>query len=473
MELLHGTVRAGAPDDTVMAGGAEGEWPPSPARLFSALVAGDGTRARCMMTTGNELRWLEAQAPPAIHASPSQDVLASASRPRFVVVDATSDGAVQSYPARTSREVRPGPRQAPRDRTISYVWPEAAPPPRVLAGLAARAARVGYLGCADSPVRVSVSVSPAVGIPEPWRPDPKAPLTLPVPYPGFVDALDDAFDAWTSGGAMRRAWIRTARTGYRPPGWRSEARPAAPTIIWLRFDRAVSGRKLVALSETLRDAVLDHVQRLLPSGEEVPALLHGHREDGVEGPQARFLALPAVGHSRADGRLLGAAVWFPPGTDAELIQTVRSAVARLSGERLVKSGWFDLAVSVSAGERQPWASNPDRWKGPARRWVSATPVVHERWSKRLPGLEEIARWCHHADLPGAVGASFRRHPILPGALDLRPDQVRRRGGDHHPYSHMHVDFAERVTGPVVLGRGRHLGLGLMAPADNAAGDERG
>jgi CRISPR-associated protein Csb2 len=38
--LLHGTIRAGSPDDTILAGGEPtGEWPPSPARLFSALVA--------------------------------------------------------------------------------------------------------------------------------------------------------------------------------------------------------------------------------------------------------------------------------------------------------------------------------------------------------------------------------------------------------------------------------------------------
>ena len=214
------------------------------------------------------------------------------------------------------------------------------------------------------------------------------------------------------------------------------------------------------------------MQRLLGPGEEVSPLIHGHRGDGIEGPQARFVALPVVGSSRADGRLLGAAVWLPPGTDAELIQTIRSAVARLTGERLVKPGWFDLAVSIDAGERRPWVSNPSRWKGPARCWESATPVVHERWSKGLPDLAEVARWCVHADLPVPVAASFRRHPTLPGVLDLRPDQVHRRDRDRRPYSHMRVEFAEPVSGPVLLGRGRHLGLGLMAPAQVVGGDGR-
>ena len=56
VRLLHGTIRAGTPDDTVLAGGDPvGEWPPSPARLYSALVAADRTGPRCTGTTGEEL----------------------------------------------------------------------------------------------------------------------------------------------------------------------------------------------------------------------------------------------------------------------------------------------------------------------------------------------------------------------------------------------------------------------------------
>jgi len=471
-DLLHGTIRAGSPDDTVMAGGAAGEWPPSPARLFSALVAGDGTRSRCSMTEGTELLWLESLAPPIIHASPSHHVLVSPLRARYAVVDGTAEGAVHDYPGRTSREVRPGVRQAPKCRTVIYVWPDAVAPGGTLAALRARAARVGYLGCADSPVRLSVRESVADGLSEPWRPDPGAQFTLPVPYRGFLAALDDAYDTWSSGNAMRRAWIRTERAGYQAPGCRAVDDGPAPTVIWLRLGRAVAGHKLVALTETLRDAVLDHVQRLLPPGADMPSLLHGHRQPGEVGPQARFLALPDVGYERSDGRLLGAAIWLPPATEPEVVQVVRSALARLAGERLVKPRWFDIAVAVHTGEPRPWAANPDRWTGPAASWTSATPVVHERWTKGLPTVVEVARWCAHADLPAPASVSFRRHPALLGAPDLRPDQVFRPGRDRRPYSHMRIDFSDRVAGPVVIGGGRQLGLGLMAPVHEGGGEHR-
>lgn len=466
--LVHGTIRTGSPDDTVLAGWPSGEWPPSPARLFSALVAADGTGDRCRVTTGEELAWLECLDPPVVYASATADVLQSPLRDRFVVVDETTSksGAVQDYPAREARAVRRGVRLSPANPTVVYVWADALPSPQQRAALQARAQRIGYLGCSDSPVEVSVGAVPAVGRTDTWVPDEAANFALPVPYPGFLKALDIAYTQWTSGGAMRRPWVRSLRVGYRSPG--QIARPdavARPVVMWLRFDRAVEGRKLVAVTETLRKAVLDHLQRAHPD-LELPAVLHGHRPLGREGPQARFLALPDVGHHRAQGRLLGAAVWLPSGSDPQLVQQVRTALGRLTGGRLTRPGWFDVAVELYGGEQRPWAVNPRRWEGPSRHWVSVTPVVHERWTKGAPDRAEVVRWCTHADLPSPVRFELGRDPWLPGALNLHPEQVNRPGrSERRPYSHALLEFAEPVTGPVVLGRGRQLGLGLMAPAD--------
>jgi CRISPR-associated protein Csb2 len=473
--LLHGTFHGGSPDDTTPAGGQDaGEWPPSPARLFSALVAADGTRDRCQLTTGEELAWLEGLPPPEIYATAPEEVLVSRLQDRYVVVDATENDAVQNYPARQARLVRRGVRLSPRDPRITYAWPEASPSSGHIAALRVRAARVGYLGCADTPVMLVVSDRLPEDLGGRWLVERSSPTTLPVPYPGFLKALDASYDAWTDGVKRRRSWVRTDRVGYLPPGGTAAKPPERrPSVVWLRFDRAVGGGNLLAVTDTLRRAVLDHVQRLLPDSE-VPDLLHGHRPQGVEGPQARFLALPDVGHRHADGRLLAAAVWLPPETDPDLVQTVRTAVARLCGERLVAPGRFDIGLSVFGGEPRPWAANPRRWNMPARRWASATPVVHERWTKHGPGLAEVARWCRHADVPApVVNARLTRFPALPGALDLHPSQMTRPGREPRPYSHAVVEFAEPVEGPVVIGRARQLGLGLLAPADPPESREGG
>ena len=83
VELLHGTFRGHA-DGTANTGRlTRGEWPPSPSRLFAALVGADGTREKCRVTDGAELAWFERLPLPVIHAhsQPWQQVL----QPRYVV----------------------------------------------------------------------------------------------------------------------------------------------------------------------------------------------------------------------------------------------------------------------------------------------------------------------------------------------------------------------------------------------------
>lgn len=467
--LLHGTIRAGSPDDTVLAGSdPAGEWPPSPARLISALVASDGTGARCTNTSGEELSWLEGLDPPSIHASSPQEVLQTPLLPRYAVVDQTEEGAVQDYPARKATEVRPGVRLSPREDCITYHWPDATPTDEHLTALRYRAARVGYLGCSDSPVRVTVGEDEPTVPADPWVPDARASFTLPVPYVGFLDALDRAFVAWSGGQAMARSWIPTRRARYRPPGAIDRTLHSPRTVIWLRFGRSVSGRSLLRVTSTLRAAVIDHLQRLLGDGE-VPAVLHGHRPDNEHGSQADFLALPDVGHAHAAGRLFGAAITLPEATDPSLLEQVRTAVFRLARESLVLDDQHRVELSIFGGEPRPWAANPRRWTGPAQRWVSVTPVVHERWTKRGPDSAEVRRWCAHAGLQAedaqelVSAVELSRRPFLPGGLDLAPALVFRAGRERWPYGHLRLTFARPIEGPLVLGRGRQLGFGLLAP----------
>lgn len=472
VELLHGTLRAASPDGIAWAQGEpRGEWPPSPARLFSALVAGAGTRDRCPWSSGDDLLWLERLEAPVIYASALTDVEMGALLPRYVVVDQTSEkpGAVQDYPARRAIAVRPGVRLSPRNRIVHYVWPDVQPGDETFRSLQARTARVGYLGCSDSPVRVRVSresVQPGL---DQWVPDHRGLLSLPIPYPGFTQNLDDSFDRWSAGESAERSWIRTVRSSYREPG--SEKREVLKTAIpiWLRLERGLAGKRLVVFTATLRAAVTDHLQRLLPAGANVPSVIHGHRQSHDSEEQACFLGLPNVGNEHADGRLLGAAILLPSSTDKSTVQLVRSAIYGLTQERLVKPGWFDLALSLYAGDNKPYSSHPARWSGPAARWYTASPVVFERWTKGAPDLDEVARWCNHAGLPAPVAAGFRRAPELEGALDLHPDDVTRPGRERRPYSHMWVEFGSQVRGPVVLGRGRYLGLGLMVPVHGLDG----
>jgi CRISPR-associated protein Csb2 len=473
VDLLHGTLRGAGHEDSTLTGTASAEWPPSPARLFQALVAADGTGRRCRVTGGTAgLDLLEEQPPPVVYAVPRRLAPASDIRPRFVPVDATAkDSTVQNYPARTAQLVRPGARVAPMLPVVGYCWPEIEPDPGEMAALRVRAARVGYLGAADSPVHVTVTDTRA-GLPEQlaaWEPDDLGGDTaLSVPFPGFLAALDAAFDNVSAGNPHRGSWSPRELQMYRDP----DRPPAVDTdepgeAIWLRFDRPIPGRKVLAVADTLRAATLQHADAVAGGPQRVPSVIHGHLHGARGGEHARFLPLPNAGYPHSDGRIHGACIWLPPGTADGDAEIARQAAGRI--DRLVAPGYFHVDVSVFDGARPPWASNPARWTGPAHRWATVFPVVFERRVKRGLDLDELARWCEWAGLPRPVMFRQSRQPLLPGGVSLAPSETHR--GDPRPYAHLEIEFADPVFGPVALGRGRHFGLGLMAPSHGHQGGQ--
>lgn len=476
--LLAGTLRATGVDDSALTGlPGEGEWPPSPARLFSALVAADGTGPRCRVTDGSELLLLERADAPIIMADPPEQVLRSHLLGRFVVKDMPHayvdnktrlTSAVQEYPGRTASPVRPGTRLAPVTRSVAYVWRDVSVTPDTRRSLELRAARVPYLGCADSPVRVSVSEELPNERGNAWVPDPAGTTALAVPYDGFLDALDDAFSRFCSGEQVRRATVPTRYQGYRPPG--TDPEPARrQLVVWVRFESSVSGRHLLAVAETLRAAVLErYTQEIGGDWASVPAYISGHGFPGPGYQQIQFLALPDAGFAHARGRLHGAAVVLPPEAGPDVAETLRASLWRI--RRLVRPDVFDVGIRLHGGESSPSASSPATWTGPSRRWTSVTPVVHERFQRGGPDLRAVATWCQHAGIAGRpIWARTTLSPMIPGALALPPEQVHRSGRDHLPYSHLEILFDRDVTGPLALGRARQYGFGLMLPSSRARG----
>lgn len=474
VELLHGTYRAD-PSGLAHTGQlTEGEWPPSPLRLFAAFVAADGTRDRCRVTTGEELTFLEAAPPPTIEASEPSVVHHQPLLPRFVVEQsgtAVRGKAHQEYQGRKGVQVRPGVRASPRSPRVTFRWDVDVPAP-VLAGLRARAARIGYLGTADSAVAVSIATDDT----EPedghsaWTHDPDGDQTLRVPQPGVLDAMDAHHDRQlVDGPSVHRSQSpglrRLAR--YRSPEAPAVAGAPQPTMIWLRFDRAVSGRRVSSLTATLKAAVLDRYQR---SVGEPPPVLHGHVEDPAHPHElALFVALPDVGFPSSRGRIHGAVVVLPPSTDAQIVESCRRVLHELTE---LRAPGVVVDVRPWADERRPLAARPDRWLGrPTRHFATAFPALHERRGVNVT-LTELARWCDHAGLPAPVAARSARSPFLRGGVDLRPQEVNRHGKAPRPYCHLELTFDEPIEGLVVLGAGRTRGFGLCAPVRHNEEEEQ-
>lgn len=469
VEFLRGVFR-GDPEGTANTDRlTSGEWPPSPARLFAALVAADGTGDRTRVTDGSELSWLEALPPPVIHADarPCHQRI----KPRYVVRQVRRgrklpEATQQEYVARMSALHRAGVSVAPRDPRVVFVWCDASPDEAILDGLRRRAGRVGYVGGSDSPARVRVDTQmPADAPADRFVPDPKGDVRISVTRPGTVEALDRLYEAWVEHGAsVSRAQFPTLqhRASYRSPGPQSVDRGAVAA--WLLLRPSVPGRRVAAVSAVFKAAVLKCYQRMFG---EPPAVLHGHGFSGKGYELACFLPLPDVGHAHAKGRIHGLALWLPPSSDSVIRR--RSGDAARAINRLAGPG-VEAEVVPRGGERRPWAAHPERWCPASRRWVTAFPAIHER--RRTLDLDELSRWCRHAGLPAPVAFRSTRSPLLRGGVDLAPVEVNRPGRPALPYSHVELLFDEPVAGPVVIGSGRSRGFGLCAPVEDGEGSVR-
>jgi CRISPR-associated protein Csb2 len=205
-----------------------------------------------------------------------------------------------------------------------------------------------------------------------------------------------------------------------------------------------------------------------------------------------FLALPWVGHPHADGRLMGAAFGIPDGLDESSKQALFRAVGTWeamgqpdSPLRLTFGRHGVLEMERLLGPSQLVTLRPGIWRGsarrPSRRWVSATPVALPANPGRLTGGTASARavaWrraeqavvdsCLHVGLPEPAHVVVSLAPFITGSIPaLRFPAFHQRGRDGGQVArrlvHTSITFERAVRGPLVLGAGRYLGLGLMRP----------
>lgn len=375
---------------------------------------------------------------------------------------------------------------------VTFAWDESAPPELVeaLDGLLRRVTRLGHsstlVSCRlrdDEPVATH---TPGEGA-----------LMLRWVRPGQLAALEEEH--------KRHQAIRPRSLPFRGVRYREAAsekaeasdlmRPSTAAD-WIVFELEPSYRHLpmtrtVEVARVLRESVLSHVPDPLPAG------VSGHRPDGTPTDSAHiaFLTLPNVGHQHADGRIMGLAVALPHELDA----LARDATLRGIGSWERERDGRPLQLTMGRGgiaemrRRQPpfvlVSLRPRVWARPSRWWASATPVAlpahpgnlrrgspaarAKAWAR---AEEAVAKSCEHVGLPRPVGVRVSLVSSLVGARPANDYPVFRQGrvggaGVVRRLVHASVEFAVPVHGPLVLGSGRFVGLGLMRPVDAAAANE--
>lgn len=473
-----------------------GDWPPSPFRLFSALVAGAyGGRWASEMRDAKDaaFRWLERLGPPAIavpHAVRGQATT--------LYVPNNDLDAVGGDPARIS-EIRGStkvfaPRLFDAEAALLYVWPFAAGEAEAgtLGALSERLfafgrgidmafARSEIVDAATAEARL---IAHGGSVSRPGGGTDTATRWLGCPMVGSFDSLVERHAAAAARFEARRDG-RAERISFRKapnPRARQIAYDSPATILLYDLRRpdgsfhAVATERALALATAARDLIVTRLTAALPQrSEEILRLVKGIAAgEADKARRLRFLPLPSIGSNHADMQVRRLAVEVP--SDCPL--RADDIAWALSGADLSRTdpetgeilqAWPTL---VRADDRGMLA----HYAGPSRRWRSVTPVaLPASEASRSARQSGTARATAEADLAGRLAQALRHAGLNPAGatiairrepFDGHGTRSERFANDRFPagrLAHAEITFPAPVSGLLALGDGRFLGLGLMAP----------
>lgn len=461
------------------------EWPPSPMRLFQALVA--GSRSGCRNVDWSDAkaeayRWLERREPPVIVAPESRRAAAY----RLFVPNNDSDRKFERQYRLTEKPVRPQRIVKGGPESLHYAWAIADhewEQSRMHAELLCTEARyLTALGWAmDQAVahgRILDSAELAAVPGRKWRawnvPLPGT-AALRVPEPGSLDDLERAYRAFQNRLSMdsppKEREPRVFGTRVYLPVSTLPPRPRAafemPDGVAFRQEDTVA---IAAMLRVLASQCARGDSHQFPGGAETYVAGHGPRsEDGrfvaERWPRFSYLPLPSIGHEHADGMIRRVLITEPFGGDGSHAewaqQCLRNQVLRDQNGKergVLLELWRQSSIRMLA-----------HYVDESCAWSSVTPVI-------LPGFDDgkfkkaeklFLQAVEQAGLPVAACSDFtlRKAPFLSGLHPnayRRPDYLDSAKGRRFSAWHVHVLFREPFTGPITIGAGRHIGLGLFA-----------
>lgn len=469
MPTLNLTVRW-LTDAPGLAGYHGEEWPPTPSRVFRALLAGALRPGGAGDRGISALRRLERAGPPVIVAPQAQRL----STVRSAVPNNDGDRVFDLYEKGATSEARKRASQLKTLRSrsgwavpvpVHYRWEFEGPDPDPEA-FVVLAAGLSILGQG-----ADVAFAHAVWSDEApqdhmhcWIPDDvTGDVAIPVPSEGEVQRLVERHKSerrrvdGPQVASTREPQVAMAR--YRDP-------LAPPPVRWQAFalrtlddqgSFAVPGREAMRVSGMVRHAI-DEAADSAGLDDDVRSELMGH------GGDARFgvLPVPNVAHRYADGRIRRVIVRAPLIVAEKIWAQIlhRLTAAELVDAKRREPRGLLVPITRPEEDRILW-----RFTDRATFWTSAIPVILPGFDKRggrsRPG-KIVRRMLRHASIPADAVRQIR----LDDAPRIRGVQ---RGGDvevphylrHFPRKFLSIEFHSPVVGPLTIGAGRWNGLGTM------------
>ncbi len=492
----------------------EGDWPPSPARLFQALVAGAALGGPMGDAEKEALRWLEQQEPPLVAAPPAW----RAPRGVLFYMPNNDSDAIAGDPLRMAKIRTATKTFRPYffDATIPflYAWSLGGQTAdeqhaRVIRSLAERLYQLGRgvdMAWAWGEVLDDGELDHLVDRhPGRWfRPAAgRSGTTLHAPCRGSLKSLDDLHEAFgkrfrfvKDGRALRVVFRLPPRPRFRLVSYDS---PPSRQLYELRDPTAESAfapwplTRVVALVVRLRDTALERLKAALPeSAPDIERVLVGRKPDGTnDGPsedRVRIIPLPSIGHVHADHDIRRVLVevpascpvraadvhWAFSGLDVADAETgeVHAALVRTDDEAFLRHYGLD-----GDGRHRVWrtvtpAALPEdarrRRIDPARKRDEAK-AGQERAEEQARAAAAVCHALRHAGVrSGVESIRVQREPHEASGARVEAFAEGTRFAKERLW-HVELRFEAPVSAPRALGDGRFLGLGVLAPLATTRG----
>lgn len=491
----------------------KGHWPPSPARLFQALLAGSARGAHVPDDVRRSLDWLESLPPPTIAAPAGKRAKTYTNFVPNNDLDAKLPGGPKADYLSSVAATRVGKQIQPflfsADIPLLYCW-------RIGEGSEhASTLKSGFnelyqLGWGVDMAWAEAKVVTSDEAQERLREHggrlyvPSGGLTaggtdMLCPRPGSGDSLRSRFEAMRdrfriakTNGKPVRVFVQPpkpylAKYSYDAPPERivyelREEEPESPGHYSYSPSRLV---RVAHLIEEVRDKAATCLREAVPDMEDLIEryLIGRGAKDEDKSARVQIVPIPSIGHREADMAVRRIAVQVPQSCNlaADDLKWAFSQVA-----------WIDDDGVVSR-ELHPTSSEDVVFKQYLRgalRWRSVTPLV-------LPiraGFRSRQAWPRNGQMSGsyrlaeedqAIPAVYKalRHAGIAAevaSVRVQREAFDRRGTRAELFGvgtrfsrdllwHVEIVFKQRVMGPLVLGNGRYLGLGLLRPTDPPRG----
>lgn len=490
-----------------------GDWPPSPARLFQALVAGVGLAGSIGDTERRALKWLERQPAPIIAAPRAWQ---------------SRRGVLFYMPNNDSDRIEGDPSNMAKIRTATkvfrayffhsvipfvYAWSvRAASEDQQYAGVICSVAERLYQfgrgidmawawGETLDDGKAEELLAAHLG--QVFRPSERGNgIALPAPCSGSLVSIEKRYDAYGKRFSYRKNGASVQVTFRQPPKARFQPFayncPPSRQLYELR-DSNVGGafapwplERAYELVVLLRDPAVERLKRAMPAhSADIDRVLVGRKPDGTNDCQpenrVRMIPLSSVGHIHADRQIRRVLVEVPPSCclrpdDVQWAFSGLDIVAPDTGEA--------LATLIRTDDEDFLRNYGVEDDNAHRVWRTVTPAALPESAQRRridparrdeeakAGMERKQEQVHAA----AAVCQALRH----AGVRLRPDVIRvqrepfEASGERaetfaedtrfskHRLWHVEVEFHEGIRGPLVIGDGRFLGLGIMAPVQGSS-----